>query len=51
MEGMTLDASNDKLYAFLQSPLSDGTAMYSVTKKVEQVERLPASRAGSSSTR
>ena len=40
MEGMTLDASNDKLYAFLQSPLSDGTAMYSVTKKAEQVERF-----------
>ncbi|APA71516.1 hypothetical protein YQ44_17690 [Janthinobacterium sp. 1_2014MBL_MicDiv] len=40
MEGMTLDASNDKLYAFLQSPLTDGTAMYSVTKKAEQVERF-----------
>ena len=40
MEGMTLDTSNDKLYAFLQSPLSDGTAMYSVTKKAEQVERF-----------
>ncbi|MFM2086395.1 MAG: hypothetical protein RLZZ237_1264 [Pseudomonadota bacterium] len=40
MEGLTLDASNDKLYAFLQSPLSDGTAMYSVTKKAEQVERF-----------
>ena len=40
MEGMTLDTSNDKLYAFLQSPLSDGTAPYSVTKKNEQVERF-----------
>lgn len=40
MEGMTLDTSNDKLYAFLQSPLSDGTAMYAVTKKAEQVERF-----------
>lgn len=40
MEGMTFDTSNDKLYAFLQSPLSDGTAPYSVTKKNEQVERF-----------
>jgi len=37
---MTLDTSNDKLYAFLQSPLSDGTAPYTVTKKNEQVERF-----------
>jgi hypothetical protein len=40
MEGMTLDTSNDKLYAFLQSPLSDGSAPYTVTKKNEQVERF-----------
>ena len=40
MEGMTLDTSNDKLYAFLQSPLSDGRAPYTVTKKNEQVERF-----------
>ena len=40
MEGMTLDASNDKLYAFLQSPLTDGSAPYTVTKKNEQVERF-----------
>jgi hypothetical protein len=40
MEGMTLDTTNDKLYAFLQSPLSDGSAPYTVTKKNEQVERF-----------
>ena len=39
MEGMTLDTSNDKLYAFLQSPLTDGSATYAVTKKSEQIER------------
>ncbi|OBV40966.1 esterase-like activity of phytase family protein [Janthinobacterium psychrotolerans] len=39
MEGMTLDASNDKLYAFLQSPLTDGSATYAVTKKSELIER------------
>lgn len=40
MEGMALDASTDKLHAFLQSPLSDGSATYSVTNKSEQVERF-----------
>ena len=39
MEGMTLDTSNDKLYAFLQSPLTDGSATYAVTKKAELIER------------
>ena len=39
MEGMTLDTSNDKLYAFLQSPLTDGSATYAVTKKSELIER------------
>lgn len=39
MEGMTLDTSNDKLYAFLQSPLTDGSAAYAVTKKSELIER------------
>lgn len=40
MEGMTLDAASDKVHAFLQSPLSDGTAPYAVTGKNEQVERF-----------
>jgi hypothetical protein len=39
MEGMALDTSTDKLHAFLQSPLSDGNANYSVTGKSEAVER------------
>ncbi|NVD75010.1 esterase-like activity of phytase family protein [Duganella sp. BJB1802] len=39
MEGLTLDASTDKLHGFLQSPLTDGTAAYSVTGKNEAVER------------
>ncbi len=40
MEGLTLDTGSDKLHGFLQSPLSDGSAPYSVTKKNEQVERF-----------
>lgn len=39
MEGMALDTSTDKLHAFLQSPLSDGNAAYSVTGKSEAIER------------
>ena len=40
MEGMALDTATDKLHGFLQSPLSDGSAPYSVTGKNEQVERF-----------
>lgn len=40
MEGMTLDTASDKVHAFLQSPLSDGSAPYAVTGKNEQVERF-----------
>jgi len=40
MEGMALDTATDKLHGFLQSPLSDGSALYSVTGKNEQVERF-----------
>jgi len=40
MEGMALDTATDKLHGFLQSPLSDGSAPYSVTGKSEQVERF-----------
>ncbi len=40
MEGLALDVSTGKLHGFLQSPLSDGTAQYSVTNKKEQVERF-----------
>ena len=40
MEGMALDTTTDKLHAFLQSPLSDGNATYSVTGKSEAVERF-----------
>ena len=39
MEGMALETATDKLHAFLQSPLSDGNAPYSVTGKSEAVER------------
>jgi hypothetical protein len=39
MEGMALDTTTDKLHAFLQSPLTDGNASYSVTGKSEAVER------------
>jgi hypothetical protein len=40
IEGMALDTTTDKLHAFLQSPLTDGSAPYSVTGKNEQVERF-----------
>lgn len=40
MEGMALDTSTDKLHGFLQSPLTDGNALYSVTGKSEQIERF-----------
>lgn len=40
IEGMALDTSTDKLHTFLQSPLTDGSALYSVTGKSEQVERF-----------
>lgn len=40
MEGMALDAVTDKLHGFLQSPLTDGSAPYSVSGKNEQVERF-----------
>ncbi len=40
MEGMTLDPVTDKIHGFLQSPLTDGSATYSVTGKSEQVERF-----------
>jgi hypothetical protein len=40
MEGMALDTSTDKLHGFLQSPLTDGSALYSVTGKNEQIERF-----------
>lgn len=40
MEGMTLDTSTDKLHGFLQSPLTDGSALYSVTGKNESIERF-----------
>lgn len=39
MEGLTLDTSTDKLHGFLQSPLTDGNATYSVTGKSEAIER------------
>jgi hypothetical protein len=38
--GMALDTATDKLHGFLQSPLTDGSALYSVTGKNEQVERF-----------
>jgi hypothetical protein len=40
MEGLALDTTTDKLHGFLQSPLTDGTALYSVTGKNEQIERF-----------
>jgi len=39
MEGLALDTSTDKLHGFLQSPLTDGSATYSVTGKSELIER------------
>lgn len=40
IEGMALDTTTDKLHTFLQSPLTDGSAQYSVTGKSEQIERF-----------
>lgn len=40
MEGLTLDAGTDRLHGFLQSPLTDGNATYSVTGKSEKIERF-----------
>ena len=40
MEGLTLDTTTDRLHGFLQSPLTDGSAPYTVTGKNEQVERF-----------
>jgi hypothetical protein len=40
MEGLALDTTTDKLHGFLQSPLTDGSAPYSVTGKSEQIERF-----------
>lgn len=40
MEGLALDTTTDKLHGFLQSPLTDGSALYLVTGKSEQVERF-----------
>ena len=40
MEGMTLDPASGRIHAFLQSPLSDGTAYYDVTAKEEKIERF-----------
>ena len=39
MEGLALDTTTDKLHGFLQSPLTDGNATYSVTGKSEAIER------------
>lgn len=40
IEGMALDTGTDKIHAFLQSPLSDGNAFYSVTNSSQRVERF-----------
>ena len=40
IEGMALDTTTDKLHAFLQSPLTDGNAFYSVTNSSQRVERF-----------
>jgi len=40
MEGLALDTTTDKLHGFLQSPLTDGNATYSVTGKSEAIERF-----------
>jgi hypothetical protein len=42
MEGLALDTTTDKLHGFLQSPLTDGNATYSVTGKSEAIERFAA---------
>ena len=39
MEGMTLDPETGTIHAFLQSPLSDGKALYAMTGEKEKVER------------
>jgi len=40
MEGMALDTTTDKLHGFLQSPLTDGNTLYTVTGKSEAIERF-----------
>lgn len=40
MEGLTLDTTTDKLHGYLQSPLTDGKAAYSVTGKSEDIEKF-----------
>lgn len=40
MEGLTLDVVADKLHGFLQSPLTDGNALYSVTNSQQRIERF-----------
>ncbi|MCG2586756.1 esterase-like activity of phytase family protein [Massilia sp. TS11] len=40
MEGMAYDSVADKIYGFLQSPLTDGNALYSVSGKSERIERF-----------
>ena len=40
MEGMTLDPTSGHIHAFLQSPLSDGNALYAETGKEESIERF-----------
>lgn len=42
MEGMTLDPETGNIHAFLQSPLSDGTAMHGDSGKKEKVEHHAA---------
>jgi len=42
MEGLALDTTTDKLHGFLQSPLTDGNATYSMTGKSEAIERFAA---------
>ena len=39
MEGMSFDAQADRIHAFLQSPLSDGKALYAATGKQAKLER------------
>lgn len=42
MEGMAFDPATDTIHAFLQSPLSGGTAPYATTGKEEKVEHYAA---------
>ena len=42
MEGMTHDSATGTIHAFLQSPLSDGTAFHAASGKEEKVERVAA---------